>query len=454
MVRNVTGYVQIDPARFPGPESSATCLNEEALHACMKQQGKYPLPEKCGCKNGNEGMRLLTNDLRALGFKWGSYSNMAGCQVDECNVSSLAKSAAAGFIAEDAALYLDEWQSEYLMVDSVGMTAPAGKDRHAWQHSLISGWASTMLDYSKRDPPRTIIFHACHAGCGGAFTGPTLRVQACNASDPRQWWSINSTSPYGEPVEPPSVSRASLLLNGASGLCAGCTNGPCANDARSEGANITGAGLGLQACAPPGMGSQNQQFTLASNGQILRAKTNSCLAVLHPPGTHATHALGSGSGATTTADLPVTALRASSCETVSPAQQWTALPLSTPSHGGSGDRSGYVQLQSQLERGPHGGPIQKQCLMSASYSSHATHAHARAPYTYETAAPTADGFVQGRDTFDPWCTNSTNMWRTSTDVLQTWARVMMQGQYSYYTILILYCTHTILYSYYTVLIVT
>ena len=58
---------------------------------------------------------------------------MAGCQTPECDIPSLNQSKYSGFVQQDAALYLDEWQSDYLMVDSVGNAPPKGKEggRHS-----------------------------------------------------------------------------------------------------------------------------------------------------------------------------------------------------------------------------------------------------------------------------------------------------------------------------------
>ena len=84
IVRNSTGHYQIDPNRFPGPGSSAACLNDTALNVCLLASGEEEdIAEglKCGCKNGNEGLRALSAEVRQMGFTWGSYSNMAGCQV-------------------------------------------------------------------------------------------------------------------------------------------------------------------------------------------------------------------------------------------------------------------------------------------------------------------------------------------------------------------------------------
>ena len=48
----------------------------------------YNLPNagRCGCVNGNEGMRELADELRGMGFEWGSYNAMGGCD----NVSGAA----------------------------------------------------------------------------------------------------------------------------------------------------------------------------------------------------------------------------------------------------------------------------------------------------------------------------------------------------------------------------
>ena len=85
IVRNTSGYYQIDPARFPGPGSSADCLNETTLRQCLANHSKGHNwvsgdPKYCGCANGNEGMAQLSRDLRALGFRWGEsllYVHMA-----------------------------------------------------------------------------------------------------------------------------------------------------------------------------------------------------------------------------------------------------------------------------------------------------------------------------------------------------------------------------------------
>ena len=71
------------------------------------------------------------------------------------------------FIQQDTALYIDYWGSDYLMVDSVGVTVPQGKDRVAWERMVVSSWADTFTKLG-----RPVVFHACHAQCGGIFSGP------------------------------------------------------------------------------------------------------------------------------------------------------------------------------------------------------------------------------------------------------------------------------------------
>ena len=60
---------------WQGPGSTVSCLDESTLLACMAK-GALTLPKDCGCVNGNEGMRLLSEQIRKMGFKWGSYSKL------------------------------------------------------------------------------------------------------------------------------------------------------------------------------------------------------------------------------------------------------------------------------------------------------------------------------------------------------------------------------------------
>ena len=76
ITRNATGFLQVDPAKFPG---------------------------------GNDGFTQMTDQIRAMGYKWGSYTE-AG--TSGCNG---AKGSSEGYEQQDAALFFDEWQSEYLV---------------------------------------------------------------------------------------------------------------------------------------------------------------------------------------------------------------------------------------------------------------------------------------------------------------------------------------------------
>jgi hypothetical protein len=117
--RNATGYLQVDPLRFPG---------------------------------GNEGMRALASDVRALGFKWGHYteSGTAGCNG--------AKGSSEGYEEQDAALFFEDFRSEYLMVDGCGIevrppphgppkdwpVCPDCSPRHAQSRWEMSKWRSLI----------------------------------------------------------------------------------------------------------------------------------------------------------------------------------------------------------------------------------------------------------------------------------------------------------------------
>ena len=86
ITRNATGHLQSDLRRFPG---------------------------------GNEGIRKLADELRAWGFRWGSYTE-AG--TTGCNG---AKGSSEGFEQQDFELFFHDWRSEYLIVDSCGVVSRA-----------------------------------------------------------------------------------------------------------------------------------------------------------------------------------------------------------------------------------------------------------------------------------------------------------------------------------------
>jgi hypothetical protein len=174
-VRNSTGHYQISAARFPGPGSSPECLNDTSLAECMGLGGAYGDgpnrdPAECGCKNGNEGMRQLADDLRAMGYQWGSYNAMSGCDNEACNIPALAEvphthflpchsfshthlkspcaeqAKAQGFVKQDYELFVEEWGSVYVMVDSVADRdpQPAQEPKHPGDPSqgkyLLTEW--------------------------------------------------------------------------------------------------------------------------------------------------------------------------------------------------------------------------------------------------------------------------------------------------------------------------
>ena len=269
-------------------------------------------------------MRALTDAVRSLGFRWGSYSNMAGCQVAACDIPSLKSSAATAFVTQDAALYLDEWKSDYLMVDSVGVTAPAGSDRHAWIRDLVARWAGVFRDYARPGGKnKSITYHSCHAGCGGAFSGPALQARRCSTSagtsNPAQLWAVaDATAAPADAVL--------HLRSKASGLCVGCTNGPCTLNVTSPELH----GFGLQSCAEPGMGSDNQQWAYNVSSQQIISPANhhqppACLARVES----SSRVLG----AEGTAVVAVVRARASAA--AAPATQWslTKHPASPRRHG-------------------------------------------------------------------------------------------------------------------------
>jgi hypothetical protein len=265
IVRNSTGYYQIDPARFPGPGSTADCLNETILSVCLKS-GKEP--DECGCFNGNEGMRLVTQEVRAKGYSWGSYSNMAGCQVEECNRSDLNASYYDDFVTQDWSLFVGDWGSSYVMVDVVGMVTPKGFDRISWSRAVMNKWSTKAQATSEAG---AVILHDCHNGCASTYAGPTVVAAPCNASDPAQHWMvpipprINSTNKF--------ANGTAFLVNGDSGMCVGCSDstiaGECANTAERLG-NGSGLGLGMQACQQSVNWISSQNFNYTDTDQIVR----------------------------------------------------------------------------------------------------------------------------------------------------------------------------------------
>ena len=224
ITRNASGHLQVDPVRFPG---------------------------------GNEGMRKLTDAVRALGFRWGHYteSGTSGCNG--------AHGSSEGYEQQDAALFFEDFRSEYLMVDSCGIeprepphgppkdwplcpsNSPGCGPRAAQAQWEMTTWRELIDSYVSNHTVPAVILHDCHNGCGSPFGGPTLAAVPCNESDPAQHWSL------------PLDGSVGGLTSAANGLCLGCASSPvpdthravngtaCANDAETKDG---GSGLGMQAC--------------------------------------------------------------------------------------------------------------------------------------------------------------------------------------------------------------
>ena len=358
IVRNASGYYTIDPARFPGPGSSAACLDEPTLRACLATHSKNGRdwsggdPARCGCVNGNEGMAELSRELRSQGFRWGSYSNEAGCKVAACDTPALNRSKFRGFIDEDADLFFNTWKSDYVMVDSVGNEPPYPKSDQrwwSWPKTLLTEWSAKVQNFS-----RPIILHSCHNRCGSTFSGPTLLAAACNASDPRQLWSV------------PQQDQAGYLADAGEGLCVGCGDyvGSCANDALQI-KNGSGHGAGMASCGETcPRCPKNQQWNYTADKMLLRTD-GSCLE-LREAG-------------------QVVVQNGRMCLGNS-TQQWQNFGEAQTLHGQQ-----FWQLRSASSEG--------MCLSSSK--------HVQYP-------------------LDPWCADNNNMWRSATDTLQVWSRVMGQ----------------------------
>ena len=116
-----------------------------------------------------------------------------------------AKGSSEGFEAQDAALFFDDFKSEYLMVDGCGIevqppphgppkdwpVCPGCSPRHAQSRWEMTKWRALIDATVSKDPTffdDGIMLHDCHNGCGSEFGGPTLALAPCNTSDPHQQW--------------------------------------------------------------------------------------------------------------------------------------------------------------------------------------------------------------------------------------------------------------------------
>jgi hypothetical protein len=194
MDRNSTGFYQIDAARFPGPGSSAQCLDDQTLTDCLAQPNHCP--EDCGCKNGNEGMRLLAAELRSQGYGWGTYSGLGGCTNAACEVPGLNDSARHGYIEQDFKLMIEEWGSDYIMLDAAGITAHPGSSWWGWCRLMQQEWADKIANFS-----RPVILHNCHNYCTD-----TVRYTRPPASSPS-----NTSFPTALPRQHPDRSLTVII---------------------------------------------------------------------------------------------------------------------------------------------------------------------------------------------------------------------------------------------------
>eukprot|EP00039_Didymoeca_costata_P021632 m.345013 g.345013 ORF g.345013 m.345013 type:complete len:671 (+) comp25672_c0_seq1:63-2075(+) len=344
ITRNASGYLVVDPTKFPG---------------------------------GNNGMKVLTDDIRMMGFKWGSYTE-AGTQ--GCDGSH---GASEGYEEKDAALFFGEWGSEYLMVDSCGIKprsppygpppgTPGGQAR--WE---MSKWKELIQGYQTQAKP--IVLHDCHNGCGSNFAGPTLTVTECNKTDAGQLWFVSEKFIGGK--------KSSSMINVRNGLCSGCSSSPddsCGNTA-SQFQNGSGVGYGMQACLikctnksefaecegaglATGLGA-HQSFNYTTDGFLVRSDGPTFQLTLGNNNTLVVYLNERNAPVSENATWDINVINS------------TSMDLNT--------------VQFQLRNNGT-----KMCLSSAG----------------EYVVPN----------IDPWCISNNNMWRSNTDVLQTWSRTMIE----------------------------
>ena len=162
-----------------------------------------------------------------------------------------------------------------------------------------------------------------------------------------------------------SMGAPGMLRDGNAGLCVGCMEGVsyCAGTALSQ-HNASGLGLGMQSCH---LDSRMQAFNWsAADGAIVRLMDGGCLEALPPP------------------HRQVVVQGTTQCDK-STSQQWKRVAVPNAAADGA------VQIESVEFPG--------YCLSPGP--------HYQAP-------------------FDPWCASNNNMWRSNTDTLQVWGRVMQE----------------------------
>ena len=225
---------------------------------------------------------------------------------------------------------------------------------------------------------KPIALHDCHVGCASNFGGPTLAVAPCDIGDPAQQWALD--------LNPAKLSNYTSLVNLKNGFCAGCGSNPmtgCGNNAKHyPNGSAAGAGLGLQACltghtnqgAP--VAPSNQLRAMGTANQLFNISANGTIRMQGPSSTSVGSCLGRVLGGVQIVEGfgPL-----EYCD-----QGWTVSPV--PSHG----------TAVQIKHAPSPG----MCL-------------------------TSNGVVV-EPAEDPWCAANNNMWRSNTDVLQEWTRIMVE----------------------------
>ena len=130
-------------------------------------------------------MRQLAQELREMGYQRGSYNAMGGCENEACNIP-LKEAKAQGFVRQDYELFVEEWGSAYVMVDSVG-------DRDPQPAQELNGSQGKFLldEWSRLVSTTPVVLHSCHVACSANyFSGPTLLAAPCDDSDPRQLFEL------------------------------------------------------------------------------------------------------------------------------------------------------------------------------------------------------------------------------------------------------------------------
>lgn len=242
---------------------------------------------------------------------------------------------------------------------------------------------------------KPVLLHDCHNGCGSGFGGPTLVARACDEEDPKQRWFIRADGSY------------TAVISASSGLCVGCRWGPDPPDGRGEDAcgntaSFDPGRVRTNASSPRyGMGLSPCMTNKVDNGAPLKRIRNSSrghqvfnysastghITQSDQHGYNPTHGcleyvdVRPGPGAQV-----VVPVHSSTCNT-----SWDVTNTSKR-------QSPEDPVQLRIRSGsPNGGD--GLCLS----------------YTPPIPAP-----------LDPWCIANNNMWRSSTDTLQVWSRIMVE----------------------------